>query len=104
MVRDGHQVTCYNRSGHHVSGAEYDAELKSEYEDIRLKTVPTIERKDFAAVSSSFLVALCCVFGKYDVVHVHAEGPALFCWIPKFFKKKIIVTVYGGAVIIGTTI
>lgn len=24
MARDGYQVTCYNRSGHHVSGAEYD--------------------------------------------------------------------------------
>ena len=104
MVREGHQVTCYNRGGHHVSGAEYDAEIKSEYEGIRLKTVPTIERKGFAAVSSSFFAALCCAFGKYDVVHVHAEGPALFCWIPKLFRKKIIVTVHGGAVIIGTTI
>lgn len=24
MVQDGCQITCYNRSGHHVSGAEYD--------------------------------------------------------------------------------
>ena len=22
MVKAGHKVTCYNRSGHHVSGAE----------------------------------------------------------------------------------
>ena len=28
MVREGYQVTCYNRAGHHVSGAEYDAETK----------------------------------------------------------------------------
>lgn len=95
MVREGNQVTCYNRSGHHVSGAEYDAEIKSEYEGIRLKTVPTIERKGLAAVSSSFFAALCCAFGKYDVIHVHAEGPALFCWLPKLFGKKIIVTVHG---------
>ena len=39
----GRQVTCYNRSGHHVSGAEYDN--KSEYDGIRQKFVPTIERK-----------------------------------------------------------
>lgn len=31
MVREGYQVTCYNRAGHHVSGAECDAETKSEY-------------------------------------------------------------------------
>ena len=24
MAQQGCQVTCYNRSGHHVSGAEYD--------------------------------------------------------------------------------
>lgn len=95
MVKLGHQVTCYNRSGHHVSGAEYDAEIKSEYEGIRLKTVPTIERKGVAAVSSSFFASLCCAFGKYDVIHIHAEGPALFCWIPKLFGKKVIVTVHG---------
>lgn len=95
MVQDGHQVTCYNRAGHHVSGAEYDSETKSEYEGIRLKTVPTIERKGLAAVSSSFFAALFCAFGKYDVVHIHAEGPALFCWIPKLFGKKVINTTHG---------
>lgn len=95
MVREGYQVTCYNRAGHHVSGAEYDAETKSEYEGIHLKTVPTIERKGLAAVSSSFFAALCCAFGKYDVVHIHAEGPALFCWIPKLFGKRVVVTIHG---------
>lgn len=95
MVKDGHQVTCYNRAGHHVSGAEYDAEIKSEYEGIRLKTVPIIERKGLAAVSSSFFAALRCAFGKYDVIHIHAEGPALFCWIPKLFGKKVVCTVHG---------
>ena len=24
MVAQGHNVTCYNRGGHHVSGSEYD--------------------------------------------------------------------------------
>ena len=56
MARDGCQVTCYNRSGHHVSGAEYDNKI--EYDGIRQKFVPTIERKGLAAVSSSFFAAL----------------------------------------------
>lgn len=29
------------------------------------------------------------------MVHIHAEGPAFFCWIPKLFRKKVIVTVHG---------
>lgn len=93
MAKAGHKVTCYNRSGHHVSGAEYDR--KTEYTGIRQRSVPTIEKKGLAAVSSSFFAALCSAFGRYDVVHIHAEGPAFFCWIPKMFGKRVIVTVHG---------
>ena len=89
MVRDGCAVTCYNRSG----GAEYDQ--KTEYEGIRQKYVPTIEKKGLAAVSSSAFAALYSAFGKYDVVHIHAEGPAFFSWLPKLFGKKVVVTVHG---------
>lgn len=46
---------------------------------IKLKTVPIIEKKGFAAFSSSFFAALCSSFGRYDAVHVHAEGLAFFC-------------------------
>lgn len=95
MVAQGHNVTCYNRGGHHVSGSEYDSKRLKEYKGIKLKTVPTIEKKGIAAVSSSFFAALCCAFGKYDVVHIHAEGPAFFCWLPKLFHKRVIVTVHG---------
>ena len=93
MVRDGYQVTCYNRSGHHVSGAEYDQE--TEYAGICQKSVPTIEKRGFAAVTSSAFAALYSAVGKYDVVHIHAEGPAFFAWLPKLFGKKVIVTIHG---------
>lgn len=95
MVSQGHNVTCYNRDGHHVSGSEYDSKRLKEYKGIKLKTVPTIEKKGLAAVSSSFFAALCCAFGRYDVVHIHAEGPAFFAWLPKLFGKKVIVTIHG---------
>lgn len=95
MAQDGCQVTCYNRSGHHVSGAEYDEISEERYEGIRQKSVPTIERKGLAAVSSSFFAALFSALGSYDVVHIHAEGPAFFAWIPKLFGKKVVVTIHG---------
>ena len=56
-----------------------------------------------AAVSSSFFAALCSAFGRYDVVHIHAEGPAFFCWIPKLFGKRVISTIHGECEIIWTT-
>ena len=95
MARQGCQVTCYNRSGHHVSGAEYDDIDNTNYEGIRQKYVPTIEKKGLAAVSASAFAALYSAFGKYDVVHIHAEGPAFFSWLPKMFGKRVVVTIHG---------
>ena len=43
MAQNGCEVTCYNRAGHHVSGAEYNKTI--EYDGIRQKVVPTIEKK-----------------------------------------------------------
>ena len=101
MAQDGHKITCYNRSGHHVSGAEFDK--KNEYKGICQKSVPTIEKKGLAAVSSSFFAALYSAFGKYDVVHIHAEGPAFFSWLPKMFGKRVVVTIHGECETIWTT-
>ena len=95
MASKGHQVTCYNRKGHHVSGAEYDRTTLKEYMGVQLKSVFTIEQKGLAAVTSSFFASLCAAFGKYDVVHVHAEGPAAFCFLPRLFGKRVICTVHG---------
>ena len=96
MADAGYGITCYNRSGHHVSGLEFDNTERTEYKGICQKSVPTIEKKGLAAVSSSFFAALCSAFGKYDVVHIHAEDPAFFCWLPKLFKKRVVVTIHGA--------
>ena len=55
MAAKGHQVTLYNRSGHHVSGREFDGEKLREYKGITLKTVPAINVKGIAAMTASEL-------------------------------------------------
>lgn len=95
MAKLKHEVTCYNRGGHHVSGAQFDSTEKDAFEGVRLKTVPTLDKKGLAAVTSSFFAAVCCAFSRADVVHVHAEGPAFMCWLPKLFGKRVVVTVHG---------
>lgn len=95
QVQLGYEVTCYNRKGHHISGAEHDIPQVAEWNGVRMKYVPTIEKKGIAAVTSSFCAAVCCAFGPYDVVHVHAEGPWAFCWIPRLFGKKIVAHNHG---------
>ncbi len=93
MVARGHDVTAYDRNAHHVSGAKM--EKVNEYEGVKIKQVWTIEKKGLAAMTSSFSAAVRAGLGRYDVVHIHAEGPAAMCWIPKLCGKKVIVTVHG---------
>lgn len=90
----GQNVTCYNRSGHHVSGAQFDVEKVKQWEGIRMKYVPTIQGKGLAAISSSFFATIACAFGNYDIVHIHAEGPAAFIGflhLSKIFNKKLCI-------------
>lgn len=97
MAMKGLKVTCFNRAGHHVSGAQYDIASSNPkfYKGIRVKTVLTFNLKGLAAVSSSFFASLLASFGKYDIVHYHAEGPSSMLWLPKLFGKKVVVTIHG---------
>lgn len=95
MAALGHQVICYNRGGHHVSGAEFGIDKAAEIEGVTVKTVWTLDKKGLAAVSSSFFAAVCAAFSRAQVVHIHAEGPAFMCWLPKLFGKRVVVTVHG---------
>ena len=59
MAQNGCEVTCYNRAGHHVSGAEYDKTI--EYDGIRQKVVPTIEKK-----------------GEWDIIGTTRENSSIY--------------------------
>lgn len=95
MVKLGHSVTCYNRKGHHIGGEEFDTVALSDYEGVRIKSVFTVQKGGLAAVSSSVFAAIKAAFGRYDVVHFHAEGPCAMLWLPKLFGKKCIATIHG---------
>ena len=95
MVREGNQVTCYNRMGHHTAGAEFDPVKRDTYHGIMLKNIFTIDYLGLAAVTSSICASFAAAFGNYGIVHIHAEGPALMCWLPKIMGKKVVVTVHG---------
>lgn len=95
MVQRGNDVTCYNRGGHHVSGKQYEVIKLKEYKGIRLKTVPTLNVKGLAAITSSVFASIFSSFKNYDVVHFHAEGPSVMCWLPHILGKKVVVTIHG---------
>ena len=96
MAKMGHKVTCYNRRGKHVSNAEDKIDtLPLECENLTVKSVFTVDKKGLAAMSSSVFASIRAAFGKYDVVHFHAEGPCAMLWLPKLFGKRCVATIHG---------
>ncbi len=95
MVNKGHEVTVYNRGGHHVSGSEYDKSESKKFEGVTVRKAWTIDARGLAAVTSSIFGAIACAFGRYDAVHFHAEGPSFLCGLPRLMGKKVVVTIHG---------
>lgn len=91
----GNKVDVYNRSGSHVSGSAFDSIGSELPENIRAITIPTPENKTLNAFVYSFLASLRALFGRYDVIHFHAEGPAAMCFLPKLFGIRTVVTIHG---------
>lgn len=95
LVRLGAQVTCYNRSSD-KSEEEFSGQVKNScYGGVVLKNAPTVKARGIAAMLASYTAAVRAAFGKYDIVHFHAEGPCAALWIPKLFGKKCVATVHG---------
>lgn len=95
MVLKGHDVTCFNRKGHCRNSAGLDETASREYQGVKLKNVWTIDKRGFAALTSSVSASIRAALGKYDVVHFHAEGPCAMLWLPKLFGKRCIATIHG---------
>lgn len=99
MAALGHRVEVYNRFGHHVSGKKYEQEYgwkgRKYYKGVRVYIVPTFKSSSLNAIVYSFFATVRALFGGYDVLHYHAEGPCAMLWLPKLFHKRIVVTIHG---------
>lgn len=99
LAARGHKVDAYNRYGHHVSGKKYDEEYgrgdRKYYKGIRIRIIPTFQSSKLNAIVYSFLATLRALTIPYDVLHYHAEGPCAMLWIPKLFRRRIVVTIHG---------
>ena len=95
MVRLGYRVEAYNRYGRHTAGKKFDQRRGKYYNGIRLITIPTPKSSALNAIVYSFLATIRALFGRYDVIHFHAEGPCTMLWIPKLFGIRTIATIHG---------
>lgn len=95
MVQLGCQVDAYNRYGRHTAGKKFDQNRGKYYNGIRLITIPTPKNSSMNAVVYSFLATVRALFGRYDIIHFHAEGPCMMIRIAKLFRKHVVATIHG---------
>lgn len=59
-------------------------------------TVPTFEKKSLNAIVYAFFATWRAVFGRYDVIHYHAEGSCAMLPIArKLSKARCVATIHG---------
>ena len=99
MVKLGHRVDAYNRSGYHVSGKQFDEKHGKIYEGVRLYKIPTLKSSSFNAIVYSIFATILATarsaFRKNHVIHFHAEGPCIMLWLPKLFGIRTVATIHG---------
>lgn len=83
----GHEVTIYCRN--------YFTPDRPTYHGMRLVRLPTIRSKHLETLVHTLLSTGHALTQRYDIVHYHALGSALFSSLPRLFGKKTIVTVQG---------
>src|SRR5579862_555200 len=88
LVKLGHEVVVYNRSG-------MSEHPSSDYEGVRLKTLPTLKSKNLGTIVHAFLSTIHVVFHRVDVVHYFITGTTLFAPIPRLLGMKVVCSVDG---------
>jgi len=92
MVAQGHSVDLFARASY-TDCSWFEQE---NFYGVRVLTLPSLPLRGIDAFSSSAIGAITSSTKKYDIVHFHALGPALFSWLPKIASSaKVVVTCQG---------
>jgi glycosyltransferase involved in cell wall biosynthesis len=92
VVQQGHEVDLFARPSY--DGQSWFSSYT--YQGVKVICLPSLAIRGLDAFISSAFGAIASVIDRYDVVHFHALGPALFCWLPKLVaSSRVIVTCQG---------
>ncbi len=87
LVERGHEVDVYSRV--HYSRHTGD------FRGVHTHRLPSLNTKHLDAISHCAFSTLDALARRYDVVHYHALGPAVFATVPRIAGAKTVVTVHG---------
>lgn len=91
MVERGHSVDLFARSFY----TQKPGWSRHRFQGVQVTSLPCPKTGGSDVVISSVLGAMLTA-GKYDIVHFHALGPALFSWLPRIISPaKVVVTCHG---------
>jgi glycosyltransferase involved in cell wall biosynthesis len=90
LAARGHEVTVYTRP-------RYTDPKLSEYEGVKLVSLPSIPTKHLDAISHAFIATLHALFCRYDVIHYQSIGPSILSIIPRILKpsSRVIATFHS---------
>ncbi|MBA2637340.1 MAG: glycosyltransferase family 4 protein [Solirubrobacterales bacterium] len=85
----GHDVTVYARNA-------YAPSRDATYRGVKLRYLPQLDTKHLEAASHTVLAVLDALrMRRFDVLHIHATGPALFSVLPRLVGTPTVVTVHA---------
>jgi glycosyltransferase involved in cell wall biosynthesis len=88
LVELGHEVVVYNRSGMSMHQG-------SDYEGVRLITLPTLKSKNLSTIVHAFLATIHVLLNRVSVVHYFTTGTTLFAPLARLFGMKVVCSVDG---------
>jgi glycosyltransferase involved in cell wall biosynthesis len=88
LVKKGHEIIVYAMQHYGAKGGTYQG--------MQIRTVPTIKSKSLEKMTASLIATVNqSIRNDTDIVHFHAFGPAMFCFIPRLLGKKVVVQGHG---------
>lgn len=93
MVEQGHNVDLYARASYVGTSWLHRYEVKG----VQVMALPSLNWRGLDALTSSAMGAIASSVKSYDVIHIHALGPALFSMLPKLASSapKVVVSCQG---------
>lgn len=92
MVAQGHSVDLFARQSY----AQCCDSRPYQVRGVRVIPLPAPTEGGLEVIVSCALAAMATSGTRYDIVHFHAIGPAIFSWIPKLVSSaKVVVTCHG---------
>ena len=96
LVARGYQVDAYNRY-ERPSSKKKNTKFKpiSTHNGIRILNIRTFRNENLNAIVYATSATIRALFGGYDVIHYHAEGPCIMLRLPRLFGTRVVATIHG---------